>query len=298
MRLTVQFPTLTVRRAEEISWNDVGWKKIDPKAVTIYGSYRLPDGYIIASVAPETRLRFKDPSSAAIRLSYDYSVSKAAISFLQGAWSSIVLYKTRGDQIDRYGFAAFGLTVAPYAVMSTVNLLANLVTPTYPAMFMIRTPAMEEAEHEGGFFEGHIGDVELVTDPRSGRARSIAQYLWKGDLDNRHSSSLLKGVLFLSPIAIVGGLSGFKKGQSTAVQQGFTMAWLACGIIMVIDLTSRPSLSLLRIFGDTEALSTGTYTGAIFGILLFAILYATPAVGSMVIVAKMVREYGVCSLLP
>ncbi len=62
------------------------------------------------------------------------------ISIVQAIWAIVTIYRARGDQIAQYGYAAFGLTVAPYAFMSVMNLLANMSTPSYPAMFLIRTP--------------------------------------------------------------------------------------------------------------------------------------------------------------
>lgn len=42
------------------------------------------------------------------------------------------LYRTKGNQIERYGYAAYGLTVTPYALMSILNLAGNLMRPDYP----------------------------------------------------------------------------------------------------------------------------------------------------------------------
>jgi len=44
-----------------------------------------------------------------------YSFLKLLISLIQATWAIITLYRARGNQIDEYRYAAFGLTVAPYA---------------------------------------------------------------------------------------------------------------------------------------------------------------------------------------
>jgi len=80
-----------------------------------------------------------------------YNVPKILVSFTQALWATTTLYRARGDQIDEYGYAAFGLTVAPYAFMSILNIVAHLLTPEYPSIFLVRTPVMEEAEVDGGF---------------------------------------------------------------------------------------------------------------------------------------------------
>lgn len=47
-------------------------------------------------------------------ISSNYSASKGLIAILQLVYGSFTIYRTRGDQVARYGYAAFGLTVAPY----------------------------------------------------------------------------------------------------------------------------------------------------------------------------------------
>ena len=68
------------------------------------------------------------------------------------------MYETRGDQIERYGYAAFGLTVAPYLVMSIINLIGTVLTPDYSTLFMIESEIMEEAgQSDGACFRGAVG---------------------------------------------------------------------------------------------------------------------------------------------
>ena len=60
------------------------------------------------------------------------------VSIVQVLLASATLYETRGDQFNQYGYAAFGLTVIPYIVMSIVNLLGNLLTPDFPTLYLVR----------------------------------------------------------------------------------------------------------------------------------------------------------------
>jgi hypothetical protein len=90
---------------------------------------------------------------------------------VQVVYASVTLYRTRGDQLDRYGYAAFGLTVIPYIVMSMVNLLGNLLTPEYPNLYLVRSKEMTEAESQGGYFEATIGEVVDDLDTPRRRAR-------------------------------------------------------------------------------------------------------------------------------
>ena len=90
-----------------------------------------------------------------------HNILKVIISLVQAILGVVTIYRTRGDQIQQYGYAAFGLTVTPYAFVSIANGLASLLTPDYPSMFLIRTPALTQAEQEQkGFFHAAL-DVEL-----------------------------------------------------------------------------------------------------------------------------------------
>jgi len=61
-------------------------------------------------------------------LGADYSLFQPIAAVVQAISAGITLYRTRGDQLDRYGYTAFGLTVVPYLVMSVVNFFAKYVT--------------------------------------------------------------------------------------------------------------------------------------------------------------------------
>ena len=100
-----------------------------------------------------------------IKLSSNYNLPKGLIAIFQTLYASATLYQTRGDQIQRYGYAAFGLTVAPYLIMSIVNLLSTVLTPDYPCLYLVRSEIMDEAaRREGAKFEGMV--ATLRSDPR------------------------------------------------------------------------------------------------------------------------------------
>jgi hypothetical protein len=157
-------------------------------------------------------------------LASSYNVPKLLISFAQAIWATITIYRARGDQIDQYGYAAFGLTVAPYAFMSVVNIIANLMTPEYSTLFLVRTPVMRDAEQDGAFFRGEI----RVKTPDADN--SSYDGIFDG-LDGAPKLSLLGNAIGLVPLAIVGALSRFQAESSTSIQRGFTMSWLVVGII-------------------------------------------------------------------
>lgn len=155
----------------------------------VHGICKLPDGYALKLLPTGTpvyeRKRAEDESSFWQRLrkraidslesiysrrkedpdleysiNSSYSVPKAAIAIFQTIYASFTLYQTRGDQLRRYGYAAFGLTVAPYVLMSILNLVCTLVTPDYDHVYMVESPLMQEARRAHGTFVGTVGSLE------------------------------------------------------------------------------------------------------------------------------------------
>jgi hypothetical protein len=43
-------------------------------------------------------------------------------------YGALSLADSRGDQINQFGYAAFGLIVAVYTVMAGINLIGHLLT--------------------------------------------------------------------------------------------------------------------------------------------------------------------------
>jgi hypothetical protein len=94
------------------------------------------------------------------KLSSSVNLVKGMASLLQSLYTSFTLVRTDDGQLKKYGFAAPGLTVVPYAVMSTLNLMANLVAPHYPTLYLVRSKVMEEAERRTGLpFPYVVGEV-------------------------------------------------------------------------------------------------------------------------------------------
>lgn len=147
----------------------------------IHGLCCLPPGYELAIIHSESAVlelnddknsesqtaRSKTPtaiesgSSVKSDISWSYSFAKGLLAIFQAMYACATLYETRGDQIERYGYSAFGLTVAPYLVMSIINLIGTVLTPDYSTAFMVESEIMEEArQREGAFFGGAVGKLE------------------------------------------------------------------------------------------------------------------------------------------
>ena len=289
-----------------------------PKHSTIYGEYWLNEDYYLAFVPHYADLAFaRSPKESSadspgttrqnVTIPNSYSVIQAFVGIVQALWAIVTIYQARGDQIQQYGYAAFGLTVVPYAFMSVVNAVANLLTPQYATIFVVRTPAMTEAEQRGKAFFKAAFEVDLLKVPASAVPSEWTPVV----------QMFLPLLLCLIPLAIVGGLSKFQAGNSTPLQRGFTMTWLVVGIVYGFILhTNNPypddpleeekkrktkknknkkdkkHCSIKQYLIDNAACESSAPDMSVFFITL---LFSPPAIGGMVLVGLMIKEYGNCS---
>lgn len=140
----------------------------------IHGTRRVPPGYLFASVpsdailqpvaAPDGQIESTETEEGlSTVLSCSFNAPKAIVGIFQAAYGAYSLFQSTGDHFNQYGYAPFDLAVTPYILMAILNLIANITTPDYPAVFMVRSPEMDEAEERGGLFRGEIG--KLVAEP-------------------------------------------------------------------------------------------------------------------------------------
>lgn len=90
----------------------------------------------------------KSQRKTSTQIACSYNTLKSFAAVLQAVFASATLYNSKGHQIDRFGHAAFGLTVVPYAVMSVINLIANLFCPEYPSMYMVSNQTLVNLQHQ------------------------------------------------------------------------------------------------------------------------------------------------------
>ncbi|KAF2258121.1 hypothetical protein CC78DRAFT_538017 [Lojkania enalia] len=122
----------------------------------------LSPGYQIVMVPSCTPVRELPEDTYTDRIGSTYSLVKGIVALAQAAFAIKTLYQARGNQIEKYGYAAFGLTVAPYALMSFVNLLGALSRPEYDAIYLVGSPMMvEERRRKGldGYYESVVGEL-------------------------------------------------------------------------------------------------------------------------------------------
>ena len=155
----------------------------------VHGICHLPHGFalapvgITATVAELDDVRNHEESltklqpKADVEISSSYSLAQGLVAVFQTLYASTTLYRARGDQIERYGYAAFGLTVAPYLVMSIINLVSTILTPSYPTQFMVESEIMREAaRRDGAQFNGVVG---ILKNDQS--VRKVADMVFKFD---------------------------------------------------------------------------------------------------------------------
>lgn len=144
----------------------------------VHGRCMLPKGYTLARFPPAHRVE-EYPTPRAVTLGIvskeslhqrsenqstdseiacSYIISKPLVAIIQLIYGSLTIYRTRGDQVKQYGYAAFGLTVTPYIIMSFVNLCASLLAPSYSHMYLVSSDVSEEAQRrDNAVFEGMVG---------------------------------------------------------------------------------------------------------------------------------------------
>jgi hypothetical protein len=204
----------------------------------IHGRAILPPGYNFRIMQKE--IQFTQFDGSFNRVSNSQSLVKSIVAIFHVLFSCVTLYRTRGNQIQLYGYAAFWLTVTPYAVMSLINTIANILTPNYPIVSMVRTPKMtaSEAEEAGGKFEGIIANVD--TERSSHRNISVSAL-------NVCFAVILSVFAYVVPYIVLKVLSGFGPGCSTSAQRGWIMAWLvanqALSIYTVKKIRHYPEVS-------------------------------------------------------
>jgi hypothetical protein len=262
-------------------------KPIEKTGVKIQGVYRLQRGWHLVFVPRRAPVSIcQGGEDLRGFLSTPYNVPKLLIGLVQATWGTVTLYRARGDQLKRFGYAAFGLTVAQYAYMSIINVIGNIIQPEYPAIFMIRTPMMDEAEQHGCFFSGelnvHLGEAKWLDtcEPRFTLERIMLANFFCG----------------LVPLAIVGALSGFQSQHSTLVQRLFTMWWLVASMVL------GPLLGF-SLYGIKDSLTARwskrnkvkPLLEFILILLMLICFCVTPFVGGVVVVMMMIRDYGICT---
>ncbi len=217
----------------------------------MHGAYRPPKGYCFVRL--DKRARFvNDPENEPLPIgkrilscfklelrrtdrtatACNYNVVKILVAIMQLGFAIATLYRTRGDQIAMFGYAAFGLTVAQYAWMSLLNLVASLLCPNYSSIFVVESQTLRDlraridAAGQTNLYplSGTVGELTRATE---------TEILECGDSGLEETLAFGGGFyLGVVPIAIIGGLSKFSPRQQCAVPAGMdhdvALFWVWC----------------------------------------------------------------------
>lgn len=133
-------------------------------------THRRKASRVNVPAAPQLQLPNGDKnikkSSLSTRRNFEIASTYSVLHSIAGVGQILsavaTIYKAHFSQIYTYGYAAYSLTVIPYALMTAVNLIALLVTPNYPAIYMLESSIMDEARKRGGLFAGTVGILDEV----------------------------------------------------------------------------------------------------------------------------------------
>src|SRR5438067_2211813 len=109
--------------------------------------------------------------------------------------------------------------------MLILNIIGTLLHENYPAIFLVWTPLMTEAESDPGV---RVLAAEVLFEAAEDQSRKSRSSCFDDETSSEQSSiarlSILVGRI---PLAVIGGLSGFQTQSSTSLQRGFHHV-LAC----------------------------------------------------------------------
>ncbi|PNP57724.1 hypothetical protein FNYG_15206 [Fusarium nygamai] len=188
------------------------------------------------------------PGKKGVQIALNYNATKILISLGQTLYSVFTLYRTRGDQVARYGYAAFGLTVAPFAVMSTVNLLGNLIVPTYPKMYLVESAGLRKAREEGIYIDGVVG--RLVETEKEKEDFCLDHRKTIAALDFSRKPTIWQyaacTVVSTIPLLINYGISGLESRSSSLAARVWMLLWLASCIAFATFYTTLEALQMAQ----------------------------------------------------
>ncbi|KAL8962145.1 MAG: hypothetical protein Q9193_001412 [Seirophora villosa] len=147
---------------------------VDQDNVKIHGVCQLAPGYTLSYIPDDIKIysHIKNTRTLSIsrllgmnhapdvKLASTHDVPRILFSLIQTVSGGYSLYKARGSQIERYGFAAYGLTVLPYMMVSIINLIGSLLTSEYEAVYTVHSPIMDEMKGRGGLCDGVVGTIQ------------------------------------------------------------------------------------------------------------------------------------------
>ncbi|EPT02117.1 hypothetical protein FOMPIDRAFT_1118799 [Fomitopsis schrenkii] len=166
-----------------------GYYRTDANERLIHGMARPGPGYALAVPAhkayTEGVIRDYLEDTKNLKIHHPPGVTNVLLSVFQIIFASFTLYFTPSDQIPRWGYAAYGLSVFPYALMSVLNLLCAGYVGSYTCGQVLRTPILQESLQPGrgtsiAKFDGTIGALKEGWQPQDadiGKKQGDSEYV-------------------------------------------------------------------------------------------------------------------------
>ena len=134
------------------------YRLVNPDLTLIHGAAKPPSGYRLAvpthKAYTEAIIHDYLPGSKDSRIHHPPGVTNMLLSIFQIIFASFSLGISTRHQIPRWGYASYGLSVFPYALMSIMNLFCAGLVGVYSSGQILRTPILEESN---GQYDGIIG---------------------------------------------------------------------------------------------------------------------------------------------
>ncbi|PCH44652.1 hypothetical protein WOLCODRAFT_123897 [Wolfiporia cocos MD-104 SS10] len=164
---------------------------VERNELKLHGEFSLPAGYAFATPADksctEHIIQNTLVNTHRINIHRVQNPLKVLISIIQIVSAIYTMKQSIGAQITRWGYASYGLSVFPYALMSIMNLVCAGVVGEYHHAHVLRTPILNEAERRGAVADGTIGRVDtreatvLVGKQASSMSGYTSVQIWRNE---------------------------------------------------------------------------------------------------------------------
>ncbi|RPB07008.1 hypothetical protein P167DRAFT_579757 [Morchella conica CCBAS932] len=282
---------------------------------------RFNDTYRFAKVPQSFKVQpLIKGSKHEFELSSSYGIVKALAAVVQLAYGAYELYAARAKQFERFGYAAYSLTIIPYIIMSLVNFATSASRPSYPARYIVYyrgrdlpetlSTDMEEttiaatalmAREDGSLLstdakdQGHREDwMKEVESEVAG----VVGYTYGDPQCSPDSTTTLQGLgklgtLFIAvslPYVLIYALTGFQKGESTVSQRSWALGALVWGFLalfVISNVVIQIGNIFERLFGFTSPFEMDHLVASLF--------LSAPTIGMFVTVARMILQDQICT---
>ncbi|KAF8242771.1 hypothetical protein K440DRAFT_670643 [Wilcoxina mikolae CBS 423.85] len=267
-----------------------------------------PTYYRFVRLPPEFRYSVSEigDSRDSMQIASQYNVVQGLAAVAQICFASKALYDARGRQIERFGYAAFGMTVLPYIWMSFLNLVGAIFEPHYSYSYIVYYRGSMDPDHiersedqkalDERFEAKIVGAVGVVHgDPdcfqnvyQITSMISLSRVFSGGGSTPQTRLYRFVGVIvawclsLAVPYTVIYVMTGFEKSESTPAQRFSVVGWIAIGQVMV-----GIGILLQFLFGLMA------YNLYMMAVIIF--ISMPVGIGSVVVVSQMILEYGVCT---